>query len=154
MNEVEVLKSETFFTIQCPSCKVEWKNDRNRFEKIGSKYILNCKCRCGEVFKAIHNRRRHNRKACIVKGTYLHESSMQRGDMSVKDVSVSGAGLTVGTNIQLNQGDVLIVYFSLDDEEKHVIKQAVVRNVKDNYVGIEFFEPAQEKEILGSFLSG
>ncbi|MCG6892285.1 MAG: PilZ domain-containing protein [Desulfobacteraceae bacterium] len=152
MDEVEVRASETFLTIRCPSCKKEWKRNRKRFERIGSKYVLTCKCSCGEVFKAIHNRRRHARKACIFNGTYLHESTMKRGKMSLKDVSLSGAGLKVHSDVPLRVGDVLIVQFNMEDEEDYVVKQGVIKNVRDNYVGIEFFEQAHDKEILGSFL--
>ena len=154
MNEVKVIKSETYLTIICPSCRKIWKQELLKFEQIGSKYILKCKCSCGEIFKAVYNRRRHDRKSCILKGNFLHESSMERGKIALIDISISGAGLTLETDLKPEIGEAIIVHFHLEDEgNSYLAKRAIIRNIRDNFMGIEFFDENYQKEKIETFLA-
>ena len=60
---------------------------------------------------------------------------------------------TAGTD-RFNVGDELLILFTLDDNNDSLIeKKAIVRCVKQDYIGCEFFDSSPPGKAFGNFLA-
>lgn len=74
--------------------------------------------------------------------------------MVVEDLSLRGARLRIFIPGHVELNEVLVVRFTLDDVmETPLIKSVMVKNMKNNEVGVAFFDP-QPDPILESYLQG
>jgi len=138
-------------TIRCPECGVTKTFDVTQLNRSSSRFKVTCKC--GETFRAAIEFRKHYRKTVKLAGTYTHLNSPKRGDMMVVNLSMMGLGFTTSTPHGLKVGDVLDVFFRLDNRLRSEIRlKVVIRNTRDLFVGAERTDTALTAQDLGFYL--
>lgn len=99
--------------------------------------------------------RQERRRKTALAGFYqkiLQQDPEER--MVVEDLSLRGARLRIFIPGHVELNEVLVVRFTLDDVmETPLIKSVMVKNMKNNEVGVAFFDP-QPDPILESYLQG
>lgn len=151
MQKVYVNQDNTA-VIKCPACEGVKTIPVQQFK--GTKHIIKIKCACQELFHAQLEFRKAYRKEIKLGGDYFHLPSQQiAGKMRVLNISMSGLGFTVVGRHGIQVGQPLRVRFNLDDKHHSEIdKPAVVRLVKDNYIGCEFKNTGVPDKALGFYL--
>ncbi len=125
-------------TFVCPECQHAKTTDVSMYKKTDKAVIVKCKCKCGNTYTAILERRKHYRKETRLPGAFSREKG-GRGLITITDVSVSGLGFELSLDQKLEVGEKILVEFNLDDQPRSPIKrEAVVRSVRGNQVGAEF----------------
>jgi transcription elongation factor Elf1 len=142
-------------TFTCPMCQKSKVSDVSKFVKLEKKLKVKARCNCGHVFSSLLERRKHYRKEINLMGTfirYIADKPAGRGNMVVKDLSLTGLNIEVFGNHNLSAGDVLEVEFRLDDSKKAPIKKKVaIQNVKNFHIGTTFLDN-KEDTALGFYL--
>lgn len=143
-------------TFTCPMCQKSKVSDVSKFVKLEKKLLIKAKCKCGHSFSSLLERRKHYRKEIDLMGTFVRYAASKpagRGNMVVKDLSLTGLKFEVFGNQNLSVGDMLEVEFRLDDVKKTPIKKKVViRTVKNACIGTAFLENKVEDTALGFYL--
>ncbi len=143
-------------TFTCPMCQKSKVSDVSKFIKLEKKLIIKAKCKCGHSFSSLLERRKHYRKEIDLMGTFVRYTASKpagRGNMVVKDLSLTGLKFEVFGNHNLSVGDMLEVEFRLNDVKKTPIKKKVViRTVKNASIGTSFAENKVEDTALGFYL--
>lgn len=124
--------------INCPHCGRQKTVQVDSFK--GSKSSLRIKCGCKNVFTVNLEFRKRVRKRTTLKGTYInHSQQNSRGNIVVKNISVTGLEFSSLDVHNFKVDDELTVEFTLNDEQRSEIKKdVIVRNVRKNSVGCEF----------------
>jgi PilZ domain len=131
-------------TLVCEKCGKTKTVDLSEFKNIGKP--LKVKCGCGHVFFVSIEIRKFYRKNTNLVGEYIRISSdmskgLERGSMTVEDLSRTGLGFRTKTNHNIYVRDVIRVRFILDDAKRsEVNKSAVVRRVNNSFVSAEFLD--------------
>jgi hypothetical protein len=137
-------------------CQISKTIDVSKFIKLDKLAKFNARCRCGHTFTSLLERRKHYRKETNLTGSYVRLVSGKpsgRGPMTVRDLSLTGMKLEVHSPHNFSEGDVLEIEFRLDDAKKTLIKsKVVVRNVRNHYLGTEFFQSEKKDKALGFYL--
>jgi hypothetical protein len=96
--------------------------------------------RCCYTFRVVIEFRKRIRKKIQLNGTYINHSQEDREDnLTIQDLSVSGLSFTCFNSQPFKVEDELTLEFILDDEHKTVvIKEAIVRNIRESSIGCEF----------------
>jgi hypothetical protein len=138
-------------TITCPSCE---KSKRANFAKQRDlRDIFRVKCGCGCAFGIIIDQRKYYRKKLKTNGNYTVSETHESGSIIVEDLSFTGIGFQTRRPHKLLPGDMIEVRFVLDDERKsEVCKQAVVRRIREQFVGAEFVNDKAYDKALGFYL--
>ena len=143
-------------TFVCPNCENTTTADVTRYAKIDKTVRVNIKCRCGQAFTAVLEKRRRYRKNTRLPGTYSYErpdGTLDKGIMRVEDISSSGMKLKLNVGRAFNVGDRIKVEFNLDDPQHTLIEKIVtVKNVTDSHVGVAFNERDGDDPSLGFYL--
>lgn len=156
MNETSKQKfyvnEENVATVVCPECN----NIRivNVAKIVSSKKQINvkCKCKCGNVFKAVIERRRFYRKNIRFSGNCYLNKGLDKTPIIITDISRSGVKFEHSNLQKFNVGDEILVEFYLDDAEKSLInKVIVIRSIAEDKVGAEF-KSSEHYDKLGSYL--
>jgi len=151
--------------LRCPNCSKEYvaRVARVGFAEslLGLFYIYPFKCQlCGHRFSALQwgvrylrmeeDRREYERLATAFPLSFTADDGPGGGVAC--DVSMSGCTFRAESR-QPNEGNVLIMRLRVADDNEPVTVEAVVRNVRQDHVGVEFlrFQPA-EKERLQHFV--
>ena len=124
--------------IVCPHC-AEWKEiSVDRFRD--SKRKLNVNCICKRTFRVFLEFRKKVRKETFLRGTYINHSQMGiKSEIVILNISATGLAFSNLDIFTFEEGNDISVEFTLDDEQKTVIKKnAVVRNIRQKRVGCEF----------------
>ncbi|MGE3541041.1 MAG: PilZ domain-containing protein [Candidatus Tectimicrobiota bacterium] len=107
---------------------------------------LKVKCPCGHVFMISIEVRKFYRKNTRLTGEYVKISEdmakgLEKGSMTVEDLSRTGIGFRTKTRHNMRENDIIRVRFTLDnDKQSEVSKSAVVKRVQDTFVGAEFLD--------------
>ena len=131
-------------TLVCEKCGKTRSIDLLEFKNIGKP--LKVKCACEHVFFVRIEVRKFYRKRINLVGEYVKVSSdvskgLERGAMTVEDLSRTGLGFHTKKSHSICVKDVIRVSFILDDNKRSEInKSAVVRQVTDDFVGAEFLD--------------
>lgn len=130
-------------TFICPYCSKGVIKDLSEFAQTRSAVRIRCKCSCGNVYRALLERRRHFRRIANLLGTYVFNGGADgrpaKGLIRVRDISQSGIQFTLNSVPVFDIGDQLTIEFTLDDEESsQICEVGVVRRVQSNVVGLEF----------------
>jgi hypothetical protein len=153
--KVYISKNNTA-TFVCPNCQNTTTADVTRYAKMDKTVRVNIKCRCGQAFTAVLEKRRRYRKSTRLPGTYSYErpdGSLDKGIMQVLDISSSGMKLKLNVARALTVGDRIKVEFNLDDpQHTHIEKMVIVKNVSDMHVGVAFNEREGDDPSLGFYL--
>ena len=118
-------------TLICEKCGKTKTIDLLEFKNIGKP--LKVKCECGHVFFVRIEARKFYRKSTNLVGEYVKVSrdtsqGLERGTMTVEDLSRTGLGFRSKKNHNICVKDVISVSFILDDSKHSEInKSAVVR---------------------------
>jgi len=138
--------------IVCPHCGTSKTANVTKFKD--RKAPLKIKCKCQSVFSVSFEFRRAHRKETNLRGHYCRIPACKNWhDIMVKNISVTGIGFTTIGSHNLTKDAEVRVKFRLDDaKQSEIQKDAIVRVVKDRYVGCEFTEPALYDKALGFYL--
>jgi hypothetical protein len=143
-------------TFVCPNCENTTTADVTRYAKMEKTVRVNIKCRCGQAFTAVLEKRRRYRKSTRLPGTYTYErpdGSLDKGIMRVEDISSIGMKLKLNVGRAFNVGDQLKVEFNLDDPQHTLIqKRVIVKNMTDSHVGVAFTGRDGDDPSLGFYL--
>ena len=153
--KVYISKNNTA-TFVCPNCENTTTADVTRYAKMDKTVRVNIKCRCGQSFHAVLEKRRRYRKSTRLPGTYTYkrpDGSLDKGIMRVEDISGSGMKLKLNVGRAFNVGDKITVEFNLDDPQHTLIqKVVVVKNVTAEHVGVAFTGRDGDDPNLGFYL--
>ena len=121
--------------LTCPYCGNQQEVHTSLFR--GKRKL---RVKCCDVFKVIIEFRKRVRKTPQLKGTYINHSQQDcKGDLAVKDLSITGLSFTCSDIYRFRDKDELTIEFKLDDEHQTVItKDAIVRGVRKDSIGCEF----------------
>ena len=146
-------------TLICGKCGKTRVVNLSDFKNIGKP--LKVKCNCGHFFFVSIEVRKFYRKSTRLSGEYIKIShntvkSIEKGTMTVEDLSRTGLGFRTRTRHSICVKDLLQVRFTLDDVQRsEVHKSAIVKRTSDTFVGAEFvdFDAFTEtNRILGFYL--
>ncbi len=124
--------------INCPHCGRQKTVQVDSFK--GSKSCVKIKCGCKNIFTVNLEFRKRVRKRTNLRGTYInHSQRNSRGNIVVKNISVSGLEFSSLDVHNFKIDDELTVEFNLDDEQRSEIKkEVIIRSVRKNSIGCEF----------------
>lgn len=124
--------------ISCPHCGRQKTIQVEAFT--GSKSKIKIKCSCKNLFTVNLEFRKRVRKRTSLRGTYInHSKKNARGNIVVKNISVSGLEFSSVDIHHFEIEDELTVEFALDDEQRSDIKKdVVVKDIRNNSIGCEF----------------
>ena len=155
VEKVYITRKQTAAFI-CPMCQISKTVDASKFVKLDKMSKINVKCPCGHTFTSFLERRKHYRKETNLAGSFIRfvaGKPADKGNMIVRNLSSTGMKLEVHENFDFSKGDVLEIEFQLDDVKRTLIKRKVViRNIKNSYLGTEFFQTEIEDKALGFYL--
>lgn len=126
-------------------------------------YQIKVRCTCNWVFGVQLEARKKNRKTVDLDGLWTKIYQIKRWghplseslltNCKISNLSLDGIGLTLTGKQAVCEGDHLIIKFRLDTSSSPIIeKEAVVKWVKDNEVGCEFFDKDRHDKTLGLYL--
>jgi hypothetical protein len=146
-------KNEGIFI--CPVCNNRVERDLSDLFSYASEIRLNCKCKCGNTYKAFVERRKYIRKPVNFTGTYTHKKN---NGTSIKDairilnISRSGMLFSVSNAPDFKTGDRLVIEFRLnEDVESQIREEGIVKRIQLNKVGLQFTSEERYGK-LGMFL--
>ena len=129
-------------TFICPACEKGVIRDLSQFAETRTAVRLKCKCSCGNDYRVLLERRRHFRKPTNLVGMFFFRGghgSPRKGLIKIRDISQSGIQFSVNSIPEFEVGDKLIIEFTLDDEERSLIREeGVVQRIHSNIVGLDF----------------
>ncbi|BBO67397.1 hypothetical protein DSCA_13270 [Desulfosarcina alkanivorans] len=129
-------------TFTCPACDRGVIKDLSDFARTRSAIRLKCKCRCGNVYRVLVERRRHFRKPVNLIGMFFFQGSGDRpakGLIKIRDISQSGIQFSVNSMPEFEIGDKLVIEFTLDDKEHSKIREeGIVQRIQSNIIGLAF----------------
>jgi hypothetical protein len=139
-------------TIICPKCAVAHNIDATKFQN--TKKELKAKCKCSEIFPLTIEFRRQFRKNVRLPGEYNIKGKKEKGEIIIKDLSLSGIKFESFRPNQISADDMLEVKFNLDSPSKKEIRKEVkVIWVDNRIVGAQFTERTLYKKDLGFYLN-
>lgn len=126
----------------CPACNKGVIKDLSEFSNTPCAVRLKCRCRCGNVYRVLVERRRHFRKPVNLVGMFFFQNNQGnpvKGLIKVHDISQSGIRFSVNSVPDFKVGDRLIIEFTLDDEDHSQIREVgTVRRIQTNMIGLAF----------------
>ena len=150
MNKVYVDQKSRAIII-CPKCGFERKVDATSLRT--TKNIANIKCRCRETFQIILEYRKHHRKEVRLSGEYIVQKSRERGEVIIREISMTGIRFESMRPHQISLDDILDMKFNLDNPMRTEIRKlAKVIWVKDHFVGANFSETELHSKSFGFYL--
>jgi hypothetical protein len=138
----------------CTSCGQEKQIHVSRFKGRDLSKPFAITCVCGERTVGRLEFRKHYRKPVSLPGNFsLVANPNIGGPVQLRNLSQSGAGFTNLDLEPLKVGDVIVLDFVLDDlRNSNVQRQAVVRLVRGDFVGVEFTPGQSQDRNLGYYL--
>lgn len=146
------VKEDDNTTIVCPQCNTRKTISVSQFRH--HLHMLKVKCKCGYVFKAQLEFRRHYRKPTTLPGNYSRTTREIDGYViKVLNISLSGASFeTLGPH-DLEVGQTGNLVFTLDNHKETIIKrQVVIKSVQNRRIGCEFTADQELEKDFGFYL--
>lgn len=142
----------------CPKCEKSKTIDVSK--DIGSKYLvrLQHKCSCGYLYIVLLERRKRHRKIVNLPGTFIYsvaKEQVDKGLMTIQDITRAGLcfKLDANTKQKFNIGDKFLLEFHLDDKSRSLIKkEAIIRNIRGPFIGVEFSSVDLYDRALGLYM--
>ncbi|MCD4720868.1 MAG: HDOD domain-containing protein [Desulfobacula sp.] len=92
-------------------------------------------------------------KTVSLKGNFVHLKTKITGYMGVERLSLDAIGFRVVKSHSIKVNDFLDIQFTLDGMKKSLVeRRIVVREIKDNYINAEFYNPPPYAKNLGFYL--
>jgi hypothetical protein len=143
-------------TLICPECKKAKTADVSQFINKSRTVKIKSTCTCGHQWVSILEKRRQYRKAVNLTGTFdliRDEKVVDRGGMTVMDMSFNGVKMRMNVDRNLQVGDRLDIEFNLDDDPHTLMKKRVtIRNKNGLFVGATFRSSDSYDPVLGFYL--
>jgi len=159
------LRDDGKISIRCPACMIEKDIPT---QKISGKHKFKVKCTCGIIFGIQCESRQKYRKQINLDGILINpgqdlkwgktlsesqETRIKPINCQICNISLRGIGLKIPDKIKIEEGDLMLVRFTLDNSAStEMEKKVIVRIVKDTYIGCEFFDADKNDTILGFYL--
>ena len=110
------------------------------------------------MYDVLLERRKRRRKKVDLSGSYtciVSGEQSAKGSITIQDITRAGLSfkLDESANQKFNMGDTLFLEFHLDDKSKSLIKkEAVIRNIRGPYIGVEFSSVDLYDRALGRYM--
>lgn len=139
----------------CPACGNGVIKDLSKFVDSQAAIRVKCKCKCGQAFRTLVERRRNARKSVDLVGMcHFIDSDDQAKKQLIKihDVSFSGLQFSVNNSPGFRVGGTINVDFRLDDRMRSEIKaEGIVVRTQSRKIGLQF-ESNRRPKALSWFL--
>ena len=156
MTEKVYITSQQMATFICPKCSRSKTVNVSKYTSLEKLIKVNVKCPCGHAYTSILEKRKQYRKKTNLAGTYIHfidGRPINRGVMTVEDISATGMKLRLNAALSSPIGDHLDVEFNLDDNNRTLIKKhVIIRNIYGTSLGVEFGPTEALEKALGFYL--
>ena len=156
MTEKVYITSQQMATFVCPKCSRSKTVNVSEYTSLEKLIRVNVKCPCGHAYTSILEKRKQYRKKTNLAGTYIHfidGRPINRGVMTVEDISATGMKLRLNAALSSSIGDHLDVEFNLDDNNRTLIKKhVIIRNIYGTSLGVEFGPAEALEKALGFYL--
>ena len=133
----------------CDNCGTFQKIDESRYRTgSGQRIPLECQ-KCHRWYSIFVNLRKTFRKKVKLQGTFKHLSAAwsTAGEIEIEDISRTGLNFRAKGSVKLAVGDEIRLRFVLDDANTSAVeKDAVVRRIHRDLIGVEFAKPISERE--------
>ena len=132
-------------TMACPQCRirraVNVPEQCPQILPVVGKQSVTTTCRCGAIFAAYFDLRRHLRKAVQLRGMLGDpQTGTPLSDTVISSLSVHGLGFTLATVLSLHIGERCTTSFCLDDAEQSLIQEGIIiRRLQGLTVGATFY---------------
>jgi hypothetical protein len=138
--------------IVCSKCGFLRTVDPNENPMLRKTFGFNCKC--GETFACRIDERKNYRKPTKLRGKYVNRKTSSKYSMMVENISLSGIAITVDKDHDLRLGDILDLAFTLNDEQRSEIRNAVcIKRIAHQNIGCKFINDQQAySKKLGFYL--
>jgi hypothetical protein len=138
-------------SIICPKCRLEQNIDTTKFKDTQEK--LKGKCKCGEPYEFKIEHRKRYREGVRLTGEYSILDKEEKGEIIIRDLSMSGIRFECLSPHHISEDDVLKVKFNLDRPKRSEIQKLVkVVRVRDRIIGADFMESKSYKRDLEYYL--
>ena len=139
-------------TIICPKCRFDKNIDATKFKN--AQRTQRTKCKCGEIFQFTIEYRRQYRKNVRLSGEYNIQGKGQKGEIIIRDLSLSGIRFESLMPHQISPDDTLEVIFKLDNPSRKEIRKIVkVIWVDDRIIGAQYNERNLYEKDLAFYLN-
>jgi len=140
MEEKKVfINDEGIAVVTCPECNTSKNMDARKYRKLDKAVRAKVKCKCGNTFPVLLERRKYFRKSVNLKGKFTVKSEKNSGTMKVDDLSRTGLHFTVNLPPRFKVDDKVIVEFDLDDKKQTFIsKETIIKTISGMNIGAEF----------------
>ena len=156
MVEKVYITNTNMATFICPQCKKTLTTDVSKYAQMEQTVKVKSKCTCGNIWISILEKRKQYRKGVKLAGIYKYivdGKEMDRGKMTVTDISAGGVKLKLDVDRNLKVGHLLKLEFKLDDiKQTPMRKTVVIRNASSPYYGAAFRESDTYDPVLGFYL--
>jgi hypothetical protein len=143
-------------TFICPQCNKTLTVDVSRYAQIEQTVKVKSKCSCGNTWTSVLEKRKQYRKSVNLKGIYKYIADgkeLDRGKMTITDISAGGVKLKLDVNRNLKTGHLLELEFKLDDSKQTLMKKTVtIRNANNPYYGAAFRDADLYDPVMGFYL--
>ena len=137
--------------VTCPKCGFEKIVDITNFKNTQKR--AKAKCVCGESFRFTFEFRKNYRKNVRLPGEYIVKGTGEKGDVIIRDLSLTGIRFESLKPHQISTNDILDVKFRLDNSVRSEIRKlAKVIWVKDRIVAAHYSETKLFEKDLGFYL--
>jgi len=145
-------------TMACPQCRtrrvVNVPQQCPHVLPVIGKHSVTTTCRCGAIFAAYFDLRRHLRKAVQLRGTLGDpQTGTPLSDIVISSLSVHGLGFTLATALSLLIGERYTASFCLDDAEQSLIQEfIIIQRLQRLTVGATFYPDEQYNYALDFYV--
>ena len=138
-------------SIICPECGFSKNIDITNFKSTQKR--ARAKCGCGESFRFTFEFRKNYRKNVRLAGEYIVKVTGEKGDVIIRDLSLTGIRFESLKPHEISTNDILEVKFKLDNSKKSEIRKLVkVIWVRDRIVAAHYSETKLFEKDLGFYL--
>ena len=156
MVEKVYITNTNMATFICPQCKKTLTVDVSMYAQMEKTVKVKSKCSCGNTWTSVLEKRKQYRKGANLKGIYKYivdGEEMDRGKMTIVDISAGGVKLKLDVDRNLKTGHLLKLEFKLNDSKQTLMKKTVIiRNANSPYYGAAFRDADLYDPVLGFYL--
>ena len=137
--------------IICSKCGFEKNVDAISFRNTND--VVKGECKCKERYQFKLEYRQYYRKEVMLTGEYIAQKNGEKGEVIVRQLSLTGIRFESLKPHQISIDDILEVKFKLNDRKKSDIRKSIkVIWVKERIVGGIFTERKFYEKDLGFYL--
>jgi hypothetical protein len=150
MNKVYVDDNDQAMIV-CPNCGFEKIVDANDYRI--TKNMVEGQCKCKERFQFTLEYRKHFRKDVMLPGEYIVQKSGEKGELIVRELSMTGIRFETLRPHKMSTNDTLNVTFKLDNPMRSEVRRVFrIIWVSDRRIGANCIEPKLYEKDLGFYM--